>query len=149
MDADAIAALRAEAKATGGGDWIGLQDVGDWFAGTVADPSHHTVETPYGPTEELLVEDVTINDVPQGDQVMTFRLSNYVVKVELGTEAEETPEPGWSVYVVHRGMKTSAKSGREYKDFTIVKKGPSIEGAVKVAKAKAAKASGGDEDIPF
>jgi hypothetical protein len=151
MDADAIATLRAQAKATGGGDWIGLSDVGDWFAGTVADPSHHTVETPYGETEELLVENVTINDVPQGDQVMTFRLSNYVLKVELGTESDETPQAGWSVYVVYRGTKTSNKSGREYKAFDIAKKSPDLEAAQATAKKKAspkaAKADG--DDIPF
>ena len=151
MDADAIATLKAQAKATGGGDWIGLSEVGDWFAGTVADPSHHTVETPYGETEELLVENVTLNDVPQGDEVMTFRLSNYVLKVELGAESDETPEPGWSVYVVYRGTKTSPKSGREYKAFDIAKKAPDLEDVAKAAKAKSkpkAKADGGDE-IPF
>ena len=146
MDADAIAALRAQAKATRSGDWIGLQEVGDWFAGTVADPSHHTVETPYGETEELLVQNVTINDVPQGDEVMTFRLSNFVPKVELGAQSEETPGPGYSVYVVYRGIKTSNKSGREYKDFDIVKKAPDLDAVAAVAKSKA-KADG--DDIPF
>jgi hypothetical protein len=148
MNADAIAALRAQAKATGGGDWIGLQEVGDWFAGTVADPSHHTVETPYGETEELLVENVTVNDVRQGDEVMTFRLSNYVLKAELGTDSDETPEAGWSVYVVYRGTKTSNKTGREYKAFDIAKKAPDLEAVAAVAKTKA-KAKADPDDIPF
>ena len=80
---------------------------------------------------------------------MTFRLSNYVLKVELGTESDETPEAGWSVYVVYRGTKTSNKSGREYKAFDIAKQAPELEAVAKVAKTKAKKAAAGDEDIPF
>ena len=80
MDADQIAALRAQAKSTGG-DWISLTEVGDWFAGTVADPSHQTITTEYGETEELLVEGVTINDQEQGEGVMTLRLSRHKLRV--------------------------------------------------------------------
>ena len=149
MDADTIATLRAQAKSVGGGDWIGLQEVGDWFAGTVADPAHHVVETPYGEAEELLVENVTLNDQPQGDAVLTFRLSNYVLKQELGSESDDAPGPGSGVYVVYRGVRTSAKSGRQYKAFDIAKRAPDLEGVTKVAKSKAKKAAAGDEDIPF
>jgi hypothetical protein len=147
MDADTIATLRAQARSVGGGDWIGLQEVGDWFAGTVADPAHHVVETPYGEAEELLVESVTLNDQPQGDGVLTFRLSNYVLKQELGSDADDAPCPGTGVYVVYRGVRTSGKSGRQYKAFDIAKQPPGLDEAKKVAKKKAAKAD--DADIPF
>ena len=149
MDADAIAALRAQAKGSGG-DWIGLSEVGDWFAGTVADPSHHTITTDYGDTEELLLENVTINDVPQGDGTLTFRLSRKVPKDELGSDADDAPSPGWSVYVVYRGARRSA-NGREYHNYDVAKKGPELEAVAATAKAKSkpkAKADGGDE-IPF
>lgn len=146
MDADAIALLRAQAKGTGG-DWIGLQEVGDWFAGTVADPAHQTVTTDYGDTEELLVENVTINDVPQGDGTLTFRLSRSVLRAELGSDADEAPGPGWSVYVVYRGPRRG-QSGREYHNYDIAKKGPELEAVAKTAKAKSKKAADGD-DIPF
>lgn len=149
MNADQIAQLRASARSMGGGDWIGLAEPGDWFAGTVADPSHHVVETPYGETEELLVENVTVNDQQMGDGVMTFRLSNYVLKVELGSEADETPEAGWSVYVVYRGTKVSPKSGREYKAFDIAKRAPDLEAVAKVAKKKSGAPKAGSDDIPF
>ena len=147
MDADAIAALRAQAKGSGG-DWIGLSEVGDWFAGTVADPAHQTVTTDFGDTEELLVENVTINDVPQGDGTLTFRLSRSVLKAELGSDADEPPGPGWSVYVVYRGPRRG-QSGREYHNYDIAKKGPELEAVAKVAKAKAKKAAEGDDEIPF
>jgi hypothetical protein len=149
MDADAIALLRAQAKSSGG-DWIGLQEVGDWFAGTVADPSHQTVTTDFGDTEELLVENVTINDVPQGDGTLTFRLSRKVLKDELGSDADEAPDAGWSVYVVYRGARRSA-NGREYHNYDVAKKAPDLEAAQATAKKKsspkAAKADG--DDIPF
>jgi len=147
MDADAIAALRAQAKGSGG-DWIGLSEVGDWFAGTVADPAHQTITTDYGDTEELLVENVTINDVPQGDGTLTFRLSRSVLKAELGSDADEAPGPGWSVYVVYRGARRSA-NGREYHNYDVAKQAPELEAVAKVAKTKAKKAAAGDEDIPF
>jgi len=147
MDADAIAALRAQAKGSGG-DWIGLSEVGDWFAGTVADPAHQTITTDYGDTEELLVENVTINDVPQGDGTLTFRLSRKVLKDELGSDADEAPGPGWSVYVVYRGARRSA-NGREYHNYDVAKQAPELEAVAKVAKTKAKKAAAGDEDIPF
>jgi len=147
MDADAIAALRARAKGSGG-DWIGLSEVGDWFAGTVADPAHQTITTDYGDTEELLVENVTINDVPQGDGTLTFRLSRKVLKDELGSDADEAPGPGWSVYVVYRGARRSA-NGREYHNYDVAKQAPELEAVAKVAKTKAKKAAAGDEDIPF
>jgi hypothetical protein len=147
MDADAIATLRAQAKSSGG-SWIGLQEVGDWFAGTVADPSHQTIETEYGETEELIVESVTLNDVPQGEGALTFRLSRSVLRAELGSDSDDAPGAGTKVYVVYRGPRRG-QSGREYHNYDIAKQAPGVEGAVKVAKAQAAKASGGDEDIPF
>ena len=148
MDADAIALLRAQAKSSGG-DWIGLQEVGDWFAGTVADPSHQTVTTDFGDTEELLVEGVTINDVPQGDGTLTFRLSRKVLKDELGSDADDAPGPGWSVYVVYRGARRSA-NGREYHNYDVAKKGPELEAVAAVAKSKAKpKAKADGDDIPF
>ena len=148
MDADAIAALRAQAKSSGG-DWIGLSEVGDWFAGTVADPSHQTITTDYGDTEELLVENVTINDVHQGDGPLTFRLSRKVLKDELGSDADDAPGSGWSVYVVYRGARRSA-NGREYHNYDVAKKGPELEAVAATAKAKAKpKKSDQDSDIPF
>lgn len=148
MDADAIALLRAQAKSTGG-DWIGLQEVGDWFAGTVADPSHQTVTTDFGDTEELLVENVTINDVPQGDGTLTFRLSRSVLRAELGSDADDAPGPGWSVYVVYRGPRRG-QSGREYHNYDIAKKGPELEAVAATAKAKSKpKAKADGDDIPF
>ena len=148
MDADQIAVLRAQAQQNGG-DWIGLREPGDWFAGTVADPAHQTVETPFGESEELLVVDPTINDVPN-DGTMTFRLSRSVLQRELGTEAEkDVPGPGWSVYVVYKGTRTS-KAGREFHAYEIAKSAPTPEGVAAVAKAKTAKKKpAGDEDIPF
>lgn len=147
MDADAIAALRAQAKGSGG-DWIGLSEVGDWFAGTVADPAHQTVTTDFGDTEELLVENVTINDVPQGDGTLTFRLSRSVLKAELGSDADDAPSPGWSVYVIYRGPRRG-QSGREYHNYDIAKAAPELEAVAKVAKGKAKKAAEGDDEIPF
>lgn len=148
MDADAIALLRAQAKSTGG-DWIGLQEVGDWFAGTVADPSHQTVTTDFGDTEELLVENVTINDVPQGDGTLTFRLSRSVLRAELGSDADDAPGPGWSVYVVYRGPRRG-QSGREYHNYDIAKKGRELEAVAATAKAKSKpKAKADGDDIPF
>ena len=147
MDADAIAALRAQAKGSGG-DWIGLSEVGDWFAGTVADPSHQTVTTDFGDTEELLVENVTINDVPQGDGTLTFRLSRSVLRAELGSDAEQAPGPGWSVYVVYRGPRRG-QSGREYHNYDIAKKGPELEAVAATAKAKSKAKKAGDDEIPF
>jgi len=147
MDADAIAALRAQARSTGG-DWIGLQEVGDWFAGTVADPSHQTVTTDFGDTEELLVENVTINDVPQGDGTLTFRLSRSVLRAELGSDADQAPGPGWSVYVVYRGPRRG-QSGREYHNYDIAKKGPELEAVAATAKAKSKAKKAGDDEIPF
>lgn len=144
MDADAIAALRAQAKGSGG-DWIGLSEVGDWFAGTVTDPAHQTITTDYGDTEELLLEGVTINDAPQGG-TLTFRLSRKVLRDELGSDAEEPPGPGWSVYVVYRGAKRS-QNGREYHNYDIAKKGPELEAVAATAKSKAKKA--GDDEIPY
>lgn len=147
MDADTIATLKAQAKSSGG-DWIGLQEVGDWFAGTVSDPSHQTIETEYGETEELRVESVTLNDVPQGDGVLTFRLSRSVLRAELGSDADGAPGPGSKVYVVYRGPRRG-QSGREYHNYDIAKAGADLEGVTKVAKSKAKKAAAGDEDIPF
>jgi len=149
MDADQIAALRAQAKSTGG-DWIGLTEVGDWFAGTVADPSHHTITTEYGETEELLVKGVTINDQEQGEGVMTLRLSRHKLRVDLGTEAENPPAPGWSVFVTYTGLKTS-KNGRDYHNYDIAKNPPNdAEVVTKKAMAKLAEvAATADEDIPF
>lgn len=144
MDADTIATLRAQAKSSGG-DWIGLSEVGDWFAGTVADPAHQTITTEYGDTEELLVENVTVNDAPQGG-TLTFRLSRKVLRDELGSDADEAPGPGWSVYVVYRGAKRS-QNGREYHNYDIAKKAPDLEAVAKTAKTKAAAKT--DDEIPF
>lgn len=149
MDADTIATLRAQAKSSGG-DWIGLQEVGDWFAATVADPSHQTVTTDFGDTEELVVENVTINDVPQGDGTMTFRLSRSVLRAELGSDADkDVPGPGWSVYVVYRGQRRGA-SGREYHNYDVAKQAPDLGDVAKATKVKPKKAAAsGDPDIPF
>ena len=150
MDADQIAVLRAQAQQNGG-DWIGLREPGEWFAGTVADPAHQTVETPFGESEELLVVDPTINDV-QNEGTMTFRLSRSVLQRELGSEAEkDVPGPGWSVYVVYKGTRMS-KAGREFHAYEIAKSAPTPEGVAAVAKAKSkggAAKVGGDADIPF
>jgi hypothetical protein len=144
MDADAIAALRAQARTTGG-SWIGLQEVGDWFAGTVTDPSHQVTVTEYGETEELMVSSVTLNDQPQ-EGTFTFRLSRSVLRAELGTEADDdVVGPGWSVYVVYRGQRRG-KSGRDYHAYDIAKKAPDLDAVAAVAKSKA-KADG--DDIPF
>jgi hypothetical protein len=148
MDADAIALLRAQARQTSG-DWIGLQEPGDWFAGTVGDPAHQTVETPFGESEELLVVNPTING-NENEGTMTFRLSRSVLQRELGTGAEkDVPEPGWSVFVSYKGTRTS-KAGREFHAYEVAKSAPSLESAQTVAKAKAPKKKAdGDEDIPF
>lgn len=149
MDADAIATLRAQAKSSGG-SWIGLQEVGDWFAGTVADPSHQTIETEYGETEELIVESVTLNDVPQGEGALTFRLSRSVLRAELGSDSDDAPGAGTKVYVVYRGPRRG-QSGREYHNYDIAKADADLEAVQATAKkkstAKAAKAD--DADIPF
>jgi hypothetical protein len=149
MDADTIALLKQQARSTGG-DWIGLQEIGDWFAGTVADPAHQTVTTDFGDTEELLVENVTINDVPQGDGTLTFRLSRSVLRAELGSDADNPPGPGTKVYVVYRGPRRG-QSGREYHNYDIAKADADLEAVQATAKkkstAKAAKAD--DADIPF
>ena len=150
MDADTIALLKQQAKSTGG-DWIGLSEVGDWFAGTVADPAHQTITTEYGETEELLVENVTINDVPQGDGVLTFRLSRSVLRAELGSDADKAPGPGTKVYVVYRGPRRG-QSGREYHNYDIAKADADLEAVQATAKKKTDKGgakAGGDEDIPF
>ena len=91
---------------------------------------------------------MTINDVPQGDGTLTFRLSRKVLKDELGSDADEAPGPGWSVYVVYRGARRSA-NGREYHNYDVAKQAPELEAVAKVAKTKAKKAAAGDEDIPF
>ena len=147
MDADAIALLRAQAT-NDGGDWIGLPNVGDWFAGRVADPAHQTVTTDFGETEELLVEDVTINDQEQAG-TMTFRLSRSVLQRELGSDADEAPGPGWSVLVTYKGLKRG-QSGREYHSYSVQKAAPDLAAAASVAKSKAKpKAKADGDDIPF
>ena len=147
MNADAIAALRAQARRSGG-DWIGLNEVGDWFAGVVSDPAHQTVTTDFGDTEELLVENVSINDVQQGEGTLTFRLSRSVLKAELGSDANEAPGSGWSVYVVYRGQRRG-QSGREYHAYDVAKRGPELTAVAKVGKGKAERAVEGDDEIPF
>jgi hypothetical protein len=151
MDADTIATLRAQARSTGG-SFIKLDEPGEWFAGTVA--GFQTVTTDYGDAEELILTDVTINGDP-ADGERTFRLSRWVLRAELGKDAEkDAPDTGWSVYVVYRGQRTS-KGGKAYHAYDIAKKAPASEDAVTAAKAALQQfdaqpvAGAGDADIPF
>jgi hypothetical protein len=148
MDADAIAALRAQAQQNGG-DWIGLREPGDWFAGRIDNPAHQTVTTEYGETEELLVVNPTINGAAH-EGTLTLRLSRSVLQKELGSEADkDVPGPGWSVFVTYKGTRRG-QSGREYHAYDIAKKAPDLEAVGAVAKGKTkAKAKADPDDIPF
>ena len=160
MNADDIAALRAQARASGGGNFIRLDAVGEWCAGTLVETQ--TIETAYGPTEELVLGDVTMHDGPL-EGVTTFRLSRSVPRSELGSDSTDPPAPGWSIYVLYQGVRTG-KSGREYHAYQIAKRPPTDAKAAvakKIALLKtefdAAVVSGGggggvdhaDNDIPF
>lgn len=149
MNADQIAALRAAARSTGG-NFIRLDDPGDWFAGTVV--GHQTVTTDFGDTQELILSNVTQNDVPQ-DGTLTFRLSRSVLRAELASDADkDTPGPGWSVYVVYRGQRSS-KAGRQYHAYEIAKQPPASDADIAAAVAAAASLGAtpvsDDEPIPF
>jgi hypothetical protein len=142
MDQALIAQLRGEARASSGGGYIRLDEPGDWFAGYV--DGHQTVSTEYGPTEELILHDVTLND-EEIDGQLTFRLSRSVLSRELGSDAEKAPSEGWLVFVTYRGQR-QGKSGRAYHAYDINKKKGAPEDAPKPKKGWWQRAfSGGDE----
>lgn len=149
MNMDDIAMMRTEIKKTG--DWISLNDPGDWFAGIVI--GRQTVPVSFEPftAEELIIGDVTINDSPCTDP-MTFRLSRSVLKKELGSDADApVVEEGWSIYVQYDGI----PAGKRWHKYSVVKKAP-VDKKAAAKTVEALKAAfnaeietADDTDIPF
>jgi len=85
----ALAQMRAQAKAAGGGGvYVILEDEGEFVAGVVT--GIETVETSFGEVEELILADVRTNG-GSIDGERRLRLSRTVLKRELGSEAEKGP----------------------------------------------------------
>lgn len=144
MNADQIAVLRAKARRASG-DFIALNQPGDWFAGHVV--GHQTVYTQFGEVEELIVRNATVNGEQRpGDT--TFRLSRSVLQRELGSDAEEPPKSGDAVFVEYLGTRTG-KSGRSYHAYGVSKEPGDLPAPSGVAATGAQGVAPDDSDIPF
>lgn len=149
-----LEAMRAEARAdraASAGDFIILDEPGEFFAGTVV--RYEEAETSFGTVEEMIVEDVRTSTGPR-DGECRFRLSRTVPRKELGSESDNGQVPaGSSVYVEYLGESTS-KSGRSFhryacKRFESVPEGKKADkSAVDAAKEKIKEAFD-SEEIPF
>lgn len=112
-----LAAMQAEARASGGGGtFVILDEPGDFVAAKVTG-LHHEVAV-FGEVEELSLEDIRTR-YGNLDGERRFRLSRSVLKRELGSEAEAGPvKPGQSIYVEYHGEATS-KQGRQFHRYTV------------------------------
>jgi len=115
----ALAQMRAQAKAAGGGGvYVILEDEGEFVAGVVT--GIETVETSFGEVEELILADVRTNG-GSIDGERRLRLSRTVLKRELGSEAEKGPvKVGETVFVEYHGTSMS-KAGREFHRYSVMK----------------------------
>jgi hypothetical protein len=100
---DILGALRAEAQSSGGGNWIRLDEKGDWVIGVVKE--RFIDEAPFGEVEALILTRVRAHDGDRDpDQEITFRLSHSVLRRELGSEAEDGgAKPGMIVFIEAKG----------------------------------------------
>jgi len=57
---DMLAGLRAEAQASGGGNWVRLDEKGDWLIGVVKERIED--EAPFGVVEALVLTGVRTHD---------------------------------------------------------------------------------------
>ncbi len=129
-----LAGLRAEAKASGGGNWVILDEKGDWLIGVVKERIED--EAPFGVVEALVLTGVRTHEGDRDpDQEITFRLSRSIPRRELGSEAEDGgAQPGMIVFIEALGQRMS-KAGKSYYDYDIKKSKP--KDAEKIAKAHA------------
>ena len=129
---DVLAGLRAEAQASGGGNWIRLDEKGDWCIGVVKNV--FVDEAPFGEVEALTLTNVRAHDGDRDpDQEIVFRLSRSVLRKELGTDAEDGgAKPGMIVFIEANGERMS-KAGKSYFSYSVKKTSPAD--ADKAAKA--------------
>lgn len=112
-----LEAMRAEARASGGGGtFVILDEPGEFLAGTVT--GIETEETSFGEVEEVVLVDVrTKYGTLDGER--RLRLSRSVLKRELGSDAEAGPvKAGQSIYVEYHGEAMS-KAGRQFHRYTV------------------------------
>lgn len=128
---DILAGLKSEAKSSGGGNWVRLQEKEDWLSGVVI--SRSIEEAPFGEVETLLLKGVRTHEGDRdADDEVEFRLASTVLRRELGEEAEDGgAKPGMIIFVECTGERMS-KAGRAYLGFKCVKVDP--KGADKLAK---------------
>lgn len=131
---DILAGLRAEAQSSGGGNWVRLDEKGDWMIGVVKEVIED--EAPFGIVEALVLTGVRTHEGDRDpDQEIVFRLSRSVLRKELGSEAEDGgAKPGMIVFVEANGERAS-KNGKSYFSYGIKKSMP--KDAEKTAKAHA------------
>ena len=131
---DILGALRAEAQSSGGGNWIRLDEKGDWAIGVVKE--RFIDEAPFGEVEALILTQVRAYDGDRDpDQEITFRLSRSVLRRELGSEAEDGgAKPGMIVFIEATGERMS-KAGKGYYNYSVRKSTP--KDAAKSAKDNA------------
>ena len=172
---DSITAAMADAEERGGASDFPelLRDpdlpVGAWCTAVAID--HFTVDKPFGEIEVLRVCAAEGHDVPEPDptRIRHLELVGTVLQRELGTEVSDglPVERGTVLYVKHRGMVTSSKSGRAYRGWQVGKSAPTAESLALVEAAEKAtttstpkpkaspaapKSTGSDDplaDIPF
>jgi len=157
-----VAALRSEARSSGGGSFIRLDNKGEFVTGVVA--RLQTEEASFGTVEELILTDVRTHDGPRDpSEELSFRLSRSVLKSEFGTTADDGgAKVGMVIFCEAQGEATS-KAGKPYFRYSCVKKSPEDlaevaaaappdSGAAERAKAALAETFGAktdDSDIPF
>jgi hypothetical protein len=120
---DILGALRAEAQSAGGGNWIRLDEKGDWAIGVVKE--RFIDEAPFGEVEALILTQVRAHDGDRDpDQEITFRLSRSVLRRELGSEADDGgAKPGMIVFIEANGERMS-KAGKAYFAYSVKKSTP-------------------------
>lgn len=168
---DAITSARADADERGGGsDFPELFRGPDLAAGawcTAVAIDHFTADKPFGTIEVLRVCNVEGSDVQvhEPERVRHIELVGTVLQRELGTDCTDglQVERGTVLYVEHRGMVNSSKTGRAYRGWKVGKSEPTTESLALVEAAgkapstpnpgpAAPKSTGGDDplaDIPF
>lgn len=145
-----LAAMQAEARASGGGGtFVILDEPGDFVAARVT--GLHEEVAVFGEVEELSLDNIrTKYGALEGER--RFRLSRSVLKRELGSEAENGPvKAGQSIYVEYHGEATS-KQGRQFHRYTVKRFDalPEAEAAPSIESVKdKIKAEFDAEDIPF
>lgn len=149
-----LEAMRAEARASGGGGtFVILDEPGEFLAGTVTGLFEEV--TSFGDVEEVGLTDVrTKYGTLDGER--RLRLSRSVLKRELGSESESGPvKAGQSIYVEYHGEAMS-KAGRQFHRYTVKRfdsvpeAAPSSSPLDTLEKAKAAISEQlGGEELPF